>query len=567
MGNKQEIKIDDSNDLQIKKETNNSNNPINIGNMAPKLSGFYYFTNWLMKYKFYNNLRNSIGEYSFNQNLYFFNDINKINSIIEQNSEEKYEDENKKFYKLIKSMDKMKSKKNYEDFNYFSLSKLNIEDLINDNVIEINYDTNKHNDKLVPKLVKLLTKYQKEKPYKFQKYLTNGPPSNLRFLFYLIQLKLSFKFNLEIDIEDIYKYLSEKSNKVKDKRLGNYRSKISEVDIYIRNDKIEMSIANILCVLFIIFPKFKLNSNFINLIYYSLLLADLNEAYAFFLVYYILSPNFGLSTYFLFYENFPERNIAKDYLNELINIKMKTLFNKMKELKSEDNLNTFNIELLQNFFTKFPLYVWIRFVDCIIQFGFSFIFKLILALYRHIEDKLKSEKDIDQITYIFTDIYHNDTSLSEKNKFVSEILDNALGIELLNEDYSVRLKSNLDALLEIKEEKKSVTDLYYIKDEERKNFNKFYNGVRDSKAKPKKEEVNEYIEFLKKEKKPLNFETFNLKKNKEKGKSKRKITNDLNKSIKDQNKYSQKINIFEPETIITKLSRDNILNDSIFSEE
>ena len=128
---------------------------------------FYYFAEWLIKYKFYNKLNN--------------NNENSTILITTQNDPNKYN-----IFKVIKAIDKIKGK----NFKEYTLNNLNIASKSESTILKSQIDSKRSNSDISLYDLKLninclFDKLNVLKQKKLNKILIRGPPNNLRWLIWI----------------------------------------------------------------------------------------------------------------------------------------------------------------------------------------------------------------------------------------------------------------------------------------------------------------------------------------------------------------------------------------------
>ena len=250
---------------------------------------FYYFAEWLIKYKFYNKLNN--------------NNENSTILITTQNDPNKYN-----IFKVIKAIDKIKGK----NFKEYTLNNLNIASKSESTILKSQIDSKRSNSDISLYDLKLninclFDKLNVSKQKKLQKILIRGPPNNLRWLIWICiarnkYIEIDSKFEAGNSI--IYNELlnlsltNEKENKIRED-IKNNLSK----DKFFQNNNWSIPLFNLSKAYCLYDEDIKFNNEIINIFKNILIISDCNEEESFLFIRYLFSSFYGLSLRNFFLED------------------------------------------------------------------------------------------------------------------------------------------------------------------------------------------------------------------------------------------------------------------------
>jgi hypothetical protein len=252
--------------------------------------------------------------------------------------------------------------------------------------------------------------------YRYIKYLSKGPPNNLRWIIW-ISLALCQSENDFIS-KDEYSILTNKTDlnfiRYEEEQIKKDLNRSNPYSSYLKKQKNLDSLYNILKALAIEDPELGYCQGMNILAANFLLISDGNEYEAFNLLRFLFK-HLELREFFL--NGFPKLIMYIFILNEFIKDNMPKLFAKIIELDIPEE--TWIFKWLQTLYNlTLPLSITIRLLDCIICFGLEFLLNFSLAFIKFFEKKLLECEDINDFLNIFNiyDLINPDILLPNENK-------------------------------------------------------------------------------------------------------------------------------------------------------
>ena len=410
-------------------------------NYTPAYSNFYYFTEWLTNFNFYTTIHT----------LYTQEDESSsdmFNIVIMKNGPNDFN-----VFKVIKAIDQLENK-NFDDFNYLELMILNQDwdDLIQTSQVEESTDTdpetaakvrniNLHNQELIEKFYVLLEDLYATKVKKYQKILVKGPPNNIRWMFWYTIAKIHYtnkenKETIEEDNDKIYRALLKK--KIKKRRKNMIINDIVNSTHFPFKTKAQQDVLfNLVKAITLYYPSIEYKSELQTIIGYLLIVSDFNELQTFLFLRFLLSSSFGLKYRNFFIENNDNTKEIFSYtINELIKERFPKVDSLLNNIKCKTNWSAVFVKTL--FTSNFPFAVCIRFWDCIIANGLSFLFNIILALIKYLQkDILECNVEDDFSSCFEINLQNEEAAISFREKIIEFALMFTLNNNLLS-----KLKSN-----------------------------------------------------------------------------------------------------------------------------
>ena len=433
---------------------------------------FYYFAEWLIKYKFYNKLNN--------------NNENSTILITTQNDPNKYN-----IFKVIKAIDKIKGK----NFKEYTLNNLNIASKSESTILKSQIDSKRSNSDISLYDLKLninclFDKLNVSKQKKLQKILIRGPPNNLRWLIWICiarnkYIEIDSKFEAGNSI--IYNELlnlslsNEKENKIRED-IKNNLSK----DKLFQNNNWSIPLFNLSKAYCLYDEDIKFNNEIINIFKNILIISDCNEEESFLFIRYLFSPFYGLSLRNFFLEDTSKLDLYCFLIMELIRQRLPNIDKTIKKLKINIE-NWIKLQLITLYEDIIDFSVTVRLWDCLISEGIHFILNFSLSFLKSEEERINNFKTKDDFLSFYRKInFKSAQNISEyREKLIKNALDFTISystIKKLEENYYI--KKNIVALKN-KNEKDKIKDnnieLNQISKIMRKNFNGISNLKKEGK--------------------------------------------------------------------------------------
>jgi hypothetical protein len=258
--------------------------------------------------------------------------------------------------------------------------------------------------------------------YRYIKYLSKGPPNNLRWTIWLAFALC--QGNHDFILEQKYLELTKKEDKnfsaFEEEQIKKDLNRSNENKEFFCNKKSLDSLYNILKALAIDDPELGYCQGMNILAANFLMISDGNEYESFNMLRFIFK-HLELREFFL--NGFPKLIMYLFILKEFIRENLPKLFEKILELEIPEE--TWIFKWLQTLYNlTLPLSISIRIIDCILCFGLEFLLNFSLAFIKCFEKKLLLCEDINDFlkTFNIEDIINpnilvnNITSSSSLNK-------------------------------------------------------------------------------------------------------------------------------------------------------
>lgn len=414
-------------------------------NYTPAYSNFYYFTEWLTNFNFYTTIHTL-----YSQEEEASSDMFHI--VIMKNGPNDFN-----VFKVIKAIDQLENK-NFDDFNYLELMILNQDwdDLIQTSQVEESTETdpetaakvrniNLHNQELIEKFYILLEDLYTSKLKKYNKILIRGPPNNIRWMFWLTIAKIHYmnkdkEDSVESDNEKIYNALLRK--KIKNRRKNKIINDISNNKHFPFKARAQQDMLfNIIKAITLYAPNIDYKSELQTIAGYLLIISDFSELQTFLFLRYLLSSSFGLKFRTFFIENNDNntKEIFAYTLNELIKERFPKVFSILNNMKCKASWGS---DFAGTLFTlNFPFVVCVRFWDCIIANGLSFIFNIILGLIKYSEtDILQSNDEDDFLSCFEYNLQNEEAAIAFREKIIEFAL-----MFTINSTLITKIQSNFNS--------------------------------------------------------------------------------------------------------------------------
>ena len=380
----------------------NSNNKI-------KKNDFFYFTELILKYKFYNKLDN--------------NNENSTRLITTQNDP----NENN-IFKVIKAIDKIQRKK-------FNINTLNHPSLKSQSTIfkgqidtkRSNSDINLYDFKL--NINGLFDKLNILKHKKFQKILIRGPPNNLRWLLWIciarnkyLEVDSKFEINNSIIYNELLNLYFHKDleNEIKE----DSKKFLSNIKFFKNNNNWLIALIKLLKTSLLYDNGIIYRSEMINIIKNILIVSDCDEEESFLFFRYLFSSFYGLSIRNFFLEENSKIDLFSFCIKELIKERLPNIYKIIKNLKIEIK-DWIKLQLITLYENIFDFSITVRLWDCLIALGIDFLFNFSLSFFQSYEDTIlnfqKKEDFFEKFNKKITFKNDNKTSLY-REKIIKEAL-------------------------------------------------------------------------------------------------------------------------------------------------
>ncbi len=403
-------------------ETNNKNNQIHsiktlMKNYSTKnikknmkRNDFFYFTEWILTYKFYKHLSN--------------NKDNSTRLITTQNDPNEFN-----IFKIIKAIDQIQGK-NFREYSInnpnFSSSKSQSQSTL--------YKSNRSNsddnfNDLRLNINGLFDKLNMIKFKKLQKILIRGPPNNLRWLLWISIARNKY---LEIDSKfengnsQIYnELLNLNCSKDLEKKIKEDCEKL----VFFKNNNWNISVMRILKAFSIYDQEIKYTSQLCNIVKNILIVSDFNEEESFLFLRYFFSSSYGLSLRNFYFDNSFDLNLYSFFVEELIKERLPKIDQTIKRLKIEIK-DWIQIQLISLFENIFDFSITVRLWDCLIVLGKKFLLNFSLSFFKLQEEAIINFKTKDDFQIFEQKIlFKKDNKASE---YREKIIKEALNINISN---------------------------------------------------------------------------------------------------------------------------------------
>lgn len=392
----------DNNSVSIasifKSSNNNSNTPV-----SPKVkSDFYFFTEWILSYRFYTKL---------------YNDDQSTKLITMAGGPN-----DKNIFKVIKSVDQVDGKDLSDFSNSISLNTLksDVSKQSKHSFIAKQFTSNSNNPNTISdyelkmNVISLFEKLCRYKPKKMQKLLFIGPPNNLRWLMWISIARakyLEIQSKIGINNEQIFNYLINKpfpDDTTEDKIRKDLPRTKTDIK-YFRSGNWSLSLFNVLKAIALYDDSLGYCIGMNEIAACALIVSDCNESESFNLLRFMYSSSFGLQLREFYINGFPKLKFYTYFVYELIKERLPKIFRVLEDYKI---LNEMWLQKwLQNLYSNlFEFSVGVRLWDCIIALGTNFLINFSLGYVKYFEEQILICRDATEFLEIF----------KEKNKFKNE---------------------------------------------------------------------------------------------------------------------------------------------------
>lgn len=382
----------------FKYSNNNSNTPV-----SPKVkSDFYFFTEWILSYKFYTKL---------------YNDDQSTKLITMTGGPN-----DKNIFKVIKSVDQVDGKDLSDFSNSISLNTLksDVTKQSRQSFIAKQFTSNSNNPNTISdyelkmNVVNLFEKLCRDKPKKMQKLLFIGPPNNLRWLMWISIARakyLEIQSKIGINNDQIFNYLINKpfpDDTTEDKIRKDLPRTKTDIK-YFRSGNWTLSLFNVLKAIALYDDSLGYCIGMNEIAACALIVSDCNESESFNLLRFMYSSNFGLQLREFYINGFPKLKFYTYFVYELIKERLPKIFRVLEDYKILNEMWLQN--WLQNLYSNlFEFSVGVRLWDCIIALGTNFLINFSLGYVKYFEEQILVCRDATEFLEIF----------KEKNKFKNE---------------------------------------------------------------------------------------------------------------------------------------------------
>ena len=373
-----------------------------------KKNDFFYFTELIIKYKFYNKLDN--------------NNEKSTRLITTQNDP----NENN-IFKVIKAIDKIQRKKfNDNSLNHSSLKSQSEIFKSQINTKRTNSDINFYDFKL--NINGLFDKLNILKHKKFQKILIRGPPNNLRWLLWICiarnkynEVDSKFGINNSIIYNELLKLCFHKDleNEIKE----DSKKILSNIKFFNQNNNWLISLITLIKTCLLYDNNIIYRNEMINIIKNILIVSDCNEEESFLFFRYFFSHFYGLSIRNFFLEDNSKIDLFSFCIKELIKERLSNIYKVIKNLNIEIK-DWIKLQLLTLYENIFDFSITVRLWDCLIALGINFLFNFSLSFFKSYEDIiLNFQKNEDFEIFNKKIKFKNDNKISlYREKIIKEAL-------------------------------------------------------------------------------------------------------------------------------------------------
>ncbi|MCQ2820333.1 MAG: TBC domain-containing protein, partial [archaeon] len=390
-------------------------------------SSFYFFTEWVLSYRFYNKLsEDDLGV----RMLIKMNGPNDINT-----------------FKLIKFLDQLEGK----DLTNFSNSTsiLNSQSNIskpskqsnftnpkkNKNTFDIYSNNSKTDEDLKQILVGYIEKLAIENPKKIKKVLAIGPPNNMRWFLWIAMAKANYgKLESQIGLsnEELFNSLVSLADTNLDQEILDMiendvkNNTFPQLKYFQKECSWSISLKRLLKAIAMYDRgiNYCLGMNY--LAAGALLVSDGEEIEAFLLLRYFYSSKYGLKLREFYMESSPRLK----YYTYCIKILLKDSFNEIYS-----HMNKLNPEIpfvesrvycyLQNLYmTILEFTIGVRLLDCLIAYGPDFLIKFTIGFFQTISSEIFKTEDDSQLLELLSTKFEFEED-EQRSEFREKIIKNA----------------------------------------------------------------------------------------------------------------------------------------------
>lgn len=330
-------------------------------------SEFYYFVEWMISFNFYKRLHNN-PECA---------NINILNDDLKQSS----------IFKLIKVLDCSFLR---ERLNSFSVSS---------DSTQIRQSINIEKDQLKAIFFHLA----KTNMNKLKKLLTDGPPNNMRWLIWFTLAKCGYEeveTKLNIDNSKTYKALFSLGSDNVRQTISNEQTEINASQLFNSNFNYQSCLINVITVI-VTYDKNTTNSiELNNIVANALIVSDLNEEEAFFVVRYIYSSEYGIQFRDLIHNGAPRLIYYLFIIDKLLESRCPNVYTYLS--KSNLNKTTWIGKWIQSLYCFLHISSFIRVWDCVFALGCDFLIYFTLGCIKFCEKEilastLNDDKDLNEV--------------------------------------------------------------------------------------------------------------------------------------------------------------------------
>ena len=400
----------------IQSKQNNSYNTIK--------SDFYYFTEFVLKFRFY---------------IKLFNDDQKDTKILTKINGPN----DKNIFKVIKAIDQIYDKE-LHDFTLYSLSiQVSKDSALSPKKLDYLGNTSANSNvsltELKSNVQTLFDKLCKYKLNKFNKILLEGPPNNLRWIMWNAIANTKYfdvQTKIGVTCKQIYDDLlgSEFPDKNVEKYIRADLSRTMNYIKYFKSSNWSQSLYNVLKALVLYDEKLGYCIGMNEIVAIFLIISDCNELEAFNVLRYIYSSNYGLGFREFYVDNFPKLNYYIYIILEILKERYPHIY-KIKHDNKIDNELWIQIWLQQLYSNLLDISITTRLWDCLIAQGSKFIINISLAYIKLYENDIILCNSVESFLEIFKRRikFRND---QERSIFRERLIKNSIDINISTKTYT-----------------------------------------------------------------------------------------------------------------------------------
>ena len=402
----------------------------NLNNKIKK-NDFFYFTELIIKYKFYNKLDK--------------NNENSTRLITTQNDP----NENN-IFKVIKAIDKIqRTKFNNNTLNHPSLKSQSTIFKSQIDTKRSNSDVNFYDFKL--NINGLFDKLNIFKHKKFQKILIKGPPNNLRWLLWIciarnkyLEVDSKFEINNSIIYNELLNLYLNKDleNEIKE----DSKNILSNIKLIKNNNNWLISLIKLLKTSLLYDNGIIYRKEMINIIKNILIVSDCDEEESFLFFRYLFSSFYGLSIRDFFIEDNSKIDLFSFYIKELVKERLPNIYKIIKKLKIEIK-DWIKLQLITLYENIFDFSITVRLWDCLIALGINFLFNFSISFFKSYEETILNFQKKEDFFELF----------NKKIKFKNDNKTSLYREKIIKESLKIHIsKSTLKRLEEIYHLKRNI---------------------------------------------------------------------------------------------------------------
>ena len=374
-----------------------------------KRNDFFYFTEWILTYKFYKNLEN--------------NKDNSTRLITTKNDPHEYN-----IFKVIKAIDQIQGK-NFREYSINNPNSSSSKSQSQSTLFKSNRSNSDENfNELRLSINVLLDKLNMIKCKKLQKILIRGPPNNLRWLLWISVARNKY-FSIDSKFENGNSQIYNELLNLNCSKDVENKIKKDEKLVLFKNKNWNISLMRILKAYFNYDQEMNYQSKLCNIVKNILIVSDFNEEESFLLLRYFFSSFYGLSLRNFFIDNSSDLDLFSFFVKELIKERLPKIYKIIKKLKIEIK-DWIKLQLITLFENIFDFSITVRLWDCLIVLGKNFLLNFSLSFFQLQEETIINFKTKDDFQILNQKILFKKDN--KANLYREKIIKEALNINISN---------------------------------------------------------------------------------------------------------------------------------------